>query len=136
MFATLSYRFATASAEARVLKASGADVNAEVSRLQAELEGKESRLADCAEREEDLRGDLASSEGLRGAARAELAAAQAALNTGAEDFVALERRLCEAELTCERLRSGVETTEMEMSEVRVFFSILYGCFLNFSHGPR
>ncbi|CAM9751345.1 unnamed protein product, partial [Ectocarpus fasciculatus] len=111
--------FTTISAEARVLKASGADVNAEVSRLQAELEGKESRLADCAKREEGLRGDLASSEGLRGAARFELAAAQAALNTGAEDFVALERRLCEAELTCERLRSGVETTEMEMSEARL-----------------
>lgn len=108
-----------ASSEARVLKTSGADVNAEVSRLRAELEGKESRLAECAAREEDLRKDLASSEGLRGEARAELAAAQAALNTGAEDFVALERRLCEAELTCERLRSGVETTEMEMSEVCV-----------------
>ncbi|CAN0414959.1 unnamed protein product, partial [Ectocarpus sp. 12 AP-2014] len=74
--------FATASSEARVLKASGADVNAEVSRLRAELEGKESRLAECAAREDDLREDLASSEGLRGAAKVELAAAQKALNTG------------------------------------------------------
>ncbi|CBJ48731.1 hypothetical protein Esi_0046_0128 [Ectocarpus siliculosus] len=108
--------FATASSEARVLKASGADVNAEVSRLRAELEGKESRLAECAAREKGLSEYLASSEGLRGEAKAELAAAQKALNTGAEDFVALERRLCEAEMTCERLRSGVEATELEMSE--------------------
>ncbi|CAM9430510.1 unnamed protein product [Ectocarpus sp. 6 AP-2014] len=108
--------FATASSEARVLKASGADVNAEVSRLRAELEGKESRLAECAAREQGLREYLASSEGLRGEAKAELAAAQKALNTGAGDFVALERRLCEAEMTCERLRSGVEATELEMSE--------------------
>ena len=33
--------------------------------------------------------------------------------------MALEGKLCEAEAACERLRSGVQKTEMEMSEVCV-----------------
>ncbi len=41
------------------------------------------------------------------------------MDTGAADFVALEAKLCETEATCERLRAGVQSTEMEMAEVCV-----------------
>lgn len=121
--AFLSFRLATASSEARVLKASGEDAEAKIARLGEELGGKESRLAGSVAEAGRLREELASSEAQRDAARVELAEVQSAMDTGAADFVTLESKLCEAESTCERLRAGVEITEMEMSEVCVCVSV-------------
>lgn len=66
-----------------------------------------------------LAARLASSEAQRDAVRAELASAQSAMDTGVDDFHALEAKLCETESACERLRSGVEVAEKKMSEVCV-----------------
>lgn len=112
-------RLATASSEAQVLRASGEDARAQIERLREELDGKESRLAEAAAEEGRLREELAASESRKVAVEADLADLQAAMDTGAADFVALEAKLCEAEATCERLRSGVQSTEMEMAEVCV-----------------
>lgn len=122
-------RLATASSEARVLKAEGEEAESQVARLREELAGKESHLVESAEEARRLREELAASEARREGAKAELTQLQQAMDTGAADFVTLEARYREVESTCERLRAGVERTEMEMSEVCVSVLFLRVCFL-------
>ena len=116
---SLASRLAAASSEAQVLKAHGEETEGRVARLTEELGSNEARLAESAEEARRLREELATSEAQRDAVGVELADVQRAMDTGAADFVTLESRLCESESTCERLRAGVERTEMEMSEVCV-----------------
>ena len=113
-------RQADACSEVRLLKASCQEDKEELTRLEQELARAEAGRADAVAEKERLRTQLSltSKKQKRFIQKEVPTSVHAHVNIGADDFATLEAKLFKAESTSDRLRSSLESTEMEMSEVR------------------